>query len=1062
MYVHSLSRTFLICLTTLVLAACGGGGGGGSDSGIVGGGGSDGGGGAVTGSLTLTIEFGSDDTDQVLAGNERATLVAEASESGSTGELSVVFEADGGTLETPSATTSGGVARGVIIGDGEGAPIRAVARITLSDGTTIEETVTIQASSEKPSLTLVVRNSNGASVTQFDSNVELTAEATLVDFDGGPLSDEDAGQSVSFELGAFADITSGSALTEFQACPVVGIKENKDCAFVEFTSSTSAGAGSLKAVVEINGISLEQTINVENTGTSGGIPDQDSFTMVRILDGLTFSPLDTLALEGNDFSEQQASIRVDLADFQENPVPDGTEVNFRTELGDIDQTCEISSGFCEVVFTPSEPKTPVNSSVSFKNLDDDQCPSSFIMDEQVTVAGGRALTDYRADDILRVRLNGTNSFLTEGSNYTASSNGINCLTCTNGQVLQITYTRLWMDEENDADPAHVMLTPGVGTAPFLDVSATPCFAPGRSNIEEISGSIDPTASTSVAGVGTSFVTELAPGDRIKVGNEVRTVASIASNTSLVVTTAFSDTGVDSSPERLIAPDYIGGMGQPYGGRNTIIAWTQGEESFDDANGNGEYDFGETFRDLPEPFLDRNEDGVLGDQNGDSGTADTIGPYRDAGTGTDAPANSAVREKSDPYCYGPLSIVGDANDGSDSTESSRYCYQDGGENDFPIDTNGNGVLDVGNGIYNGSRCIEPVQNGVTVCTTELVDVRGEVQLLMSGSLARTSWRARGANGLGGTHGAGEIIQGIEDLAGISFEGTVPNPSAWSAITPVAVSSADSLPGFVFGGAQIDTSVLDTDADLADEEEEVSLFTISSPFASSRANYEVSFDVSNGALDAPREGALDVYSGNTLVLDDCETATCQFNLSGDQIGDLRFVSGEDAAGDFRVIATVHNFEVSGTTTGTAGEFRSTENLISNNRATSTLTEFNVGEEINSTTVFPGFSERAAPSGTIPEIYTTRRSGVFWFTDAFNGRLPENSEVKIESTGCDLVSVGGIAVNNNASSTFTVGEDVTFGLSYVVTTGTGPGAITATITTKPSNTVAAVSSISCDLVN
>jgi len=53
------------------------------------------------------------------------------------------------------------------------------------------------------------------------------------------------------------------------------------------------------------------------------------------------------------------------------------------------------------------------------------------------------------------------------------------------------------------------------------------------------------------------------------------------------------------------------LGQPYGGRATIVATTVGEESFIDTNGNGVFDDGDTMTDLPEAWIDENEDGARG-------------------------------------------------------------------------------------------------------------------------------------------------------------------------------------------------------------------------------------------------------------------------------------------------------------------------------------------------------------------------------------------------------------------------------------------------------------------
>lgn len=51
--------------------------------------------------------------------------------------------------------------------------------------------------------------------------------------------------------------------------------------------------------------------------------------------------------------------------------------------------------------------------------------------------------------------------------------------------------------------------------------------------------------------------------------------------------------------------------RPANGRVTILAYAQGEESFDDLNTNNTWDAGEPIRDLGDAFVDNNEDGVWG-------------------------------------------------------------------------------------------------------------------------------------------------------------------------------------------------------------------------------------------------------------------------------------------------------------------------------------------------------------------------------------------------------------------------------------------------------------------
>ena len=64
----------------------------------------------------------------------------------------------------------------------------------------------------------------------------------------------------------------------------------------------------------------------------------------------------------------------------------------------------------------------------------------------------------------------------------------------------------------------------------------------------ITGSIDPIASTTVTGVNTSFLSEVSIGDEIVVSGETRTVSNIASDTSLTVSSAFSDNSNDTTPD----------------------------------------------------------------------------------------------------------------------------------------------------------------------------------------------------------------------------------------------------------------------------------------------------------------------------------------------------------------------------------------------------------------------------------------------------------------------------------------------------------------------------------
>jgi len=89
---------------------------------------------------------------------------------------------------------------------------------------------------------------------------------------------------------------------------------------------------------------------------------------------------------------------------------------------------------------------------------------------------------------------------------------------------------------------------------FMPIRLGPMmYRPGMEYLDDtklitITGTINPTASTTVAGVGTLFTTELNIGSQLTVTGETRIVTAIASDTSLTVDTAFTDNANDTSPD----------------------------------------------------------------------------------------------------------------------------------------------------------------------------------------------------------------------------------------------------------------------------------------------------------------------------------------------------------------------------------------------------------------------------------------------------------------------------------------------------------------------------------
>ena len=125
---------------------------------------------------------------------------------------------------------------------------------------------------------------------------------------------------------------------------------------------------------------------------------------------------------------------------------------------------------------------------------------------------------------------------------------------------------------------------------------------------------------------------------------------------------------------------------PLGGRVSLLAYSVGEESFNDVSANGEFnqnEFDSTLQDLPEAFIDFNENGVF-----DGNSSAPINPI-------------------------------DSN---------------GGENEWYIERSGaldNGQYDLGDGIYNGLLCSDEALTA-NACTRETINVRARSELVMSGS------------------------------------------------------------------------------------------------------------------------------------------------------------------------------------------------------------------------------------------------------------------------------------------------------------------------------------------
>jgi len=117
----------------------------------------------------------------------------------------------------------------------------------------------------------------------------------------------------------------------------------------------------------------------------------------------------------------------------------------------------------------------------------------------------------------------------------------------------------------------------------------------------------------LTGTSVSFYTEAGAIDTSNVtdatGITTVTFRTQAPDPAEVSITAAETTLINSLNATFASSIPTDGTYHPSDGWVTILASVQGEEAFEDANANGIYDSGETFSDLGEPFVDKDDDGV---------------------------------------------------------------------------------------------------------------------------------------------------------------------------------------------------------------------------------------------------------------------------------------------------------------------------------------------------------------------------------------------------------------------------------------------------------------------
>lgn len=214
-----------------------------------------------------------------------------------------------------------------------------VANVTLNDITnTANETITINGEqlgsiefiSADP--TSIVLKGTGGQNKQETSTLTFRVKSQL----GNVLSQQEVNFSLSTSVGD-TSLSRVSGFTNSQGLISIQVSAGTVPTAVRVTASAS---------MDFNG----EVINVQSQSDllsiNTGLPEQRSMTIAASV----------LNPEAHNISGEKSNITVWLSDNSNNPVSDGTTVNFTTEGGSIEPSCSTTNGSCTVIWTSSEPR----------------------------------------------------------------------------------------------------------------------------------------------------------------------------------------------------------------------------------------------------------------------------------------------------------------------------------------------------------------------------------------------------------------------------------------------------------------------------------------------------------------------------------------------------------------------------------------------------------------------------------------------------------------------------------------------------------------------------------
>jgi len=548
-------------------------------------------------------------------------------------------------------------------------------------------------------------------------NAITSVTATVFDCTGAPVPDN---TSVTFTMNnpTLADFSSGSSLADTLSVPTAG-----GLASASFVAGPTAGQVTITAVAGSVSASVAVDINA--------LP-------VLGIQFLEANP-QVVGVKGSGQTEV-SEVSFSVTDTQGNPIGDGTVVRFEFLNGmnpgggaQIDPPAAATVGGVAKTFLKAgfvAGPTRILAYVDANNNSTFDSGEVYSTSTPLSIGGGvpsaRFFTiaadthnlaglDYvneiaNISAFLADRFGNFNILTGTSVSFYTEAGAIDRQGVTDEQGTTTVVLRTQNRMPIDTDPRQNLNPIGNEILMYnnLDASGKDALEP----FEDINGS---GIFTTVISAGLNGILDTVPsGDDFVTGTRIvagpnHIAETTASGDDVQAVAVSSQVGYDSGEHffDLNSNGYDLMEPNPRDGWVTVLAVTQGEETFYDLNGNGVYDAGEPFDDNGgEPFIDENDNGIYDDaeeftDSNSNGSYDPGEPFYDKGRGepfSDTNANG-IRDAGEPFV--------DMN--------GNLTYE--GPGDSYIDTNGNGVWDPG----------EPCKDAFTnapkggTCTTDTTGV-----------------------------------------------------------------------------------------------------------------------------------------------------------------------------------------------------------------------------------------------------------------------------------------------------------------------------------------------------